>query len=55
MSSWFDVNQLRLVSPELQGYPLESIAGFLPLGGEVDAVCTKDPGRWTIRGSGHGA
>jgi len=35
-----------LVSPELQGYPVERISAFRPLAGAVDAVCTKHPELW---------
>lgn len=35
-----------LVSPELQGFPPERIADFLPLVPRAAAVCTKHPERW---------
>jgi hypothetical protein len=35
-----------LVSPELEGYPKESIALFKPLAAHADAVCTKHPELW---------
>lgn len=36
-----------LVSPELQGYPADTIENFLSLRPYIDAVCTKEPKRWT--------
>ncbi len=39
--------RLCLVSPELQGGPLESIAQFAPLAPHVQAICTKRPDAWT--------
>jgi len=38
--------KLCLVSPELQGYPVESIGPFRSLASDVDAVCTKFPASW---------
>jgi len=38
--------QVCLVSPELHGYPRESLRDFLPLAPQVDAVCTQHPDWW---------
>jgi hypothetical protein len=38
--------RICLVSPELQGFPPERIADFLPLVPHAEAVCTKHPERW---------
>lgn len=38
--------RICLVSPELQGYPADRIAAFLPLAEQVTAVCTKHPELW---------
>lgn len=39
--------KLCLVSPELQGRPLDSIEAFRSLLPYIDALCTKAPERWT--------
>jgi hypothetical protein len=36
-----------LVSPELQGFPAETIAAFASLKSDLDAVCTKFPAKWS--------
>jgi hypothetical protein len=42
-----DKIKICLVSPELQGNPLESsIDLFLPWAKQVDAICTKHPEIW---------
>jgi hypothetical protein len=38
--------RLCLVSPELQGAPLESRVRFQELAARMDAICTKDPKGW---------
>jgi hypothetical protein len=38
--------RICLVSPELEGYPRDRIAAFLPLAARADAVCTKFPSDW---------
>lgn len=43
------VFKICLVSPELQGMPLESIDQFMDLGNVADAICTKDPTKWIQR------
>lgn len=39
--------KICLVSPELQGKPVETIPEFRSLLAHADAVCTKVPDRWT--------
>lgn len=39
--------RLCLVSPELHGFGQETIAPFLALAPDVDAVCTKHPDAWS--------
>lgn len=41
--------QVCLVSPELQGRPIEWISQFDDLGTIADAVCTKSPDAWITR------
>lgn len=40
-----------LVSPELQGHPVDLIDNFIHLAAFVDAVCTKFPYAWEVRNS----
>lgn len=42
------VFKICLVSPELQGQPVDTISRFFPLGRLSDAICTKRPDLWTI-------
>ncbi len=41
--------RLCLVSPELHAFSKETIAAFLHLTPELDAVCTKHPDAWTTK------
>lgn len=38
--------KICIVSPELQGYPVERIAAFKALAPHLEAVCTKRPDLW---------
>ena len=40
--------RLCLVSPELQGQPVDAIGGFAELGRLSDAICTKRPDLWRL-------
>jgi hypothetical protein len=41
--------KLCLVSPELQGYPIEKISEFMELQKYFTAVCTKNPQAWGFK------
>jgi len=45
IKSWGDIN-ICLVSPELQGQPIESIFQFSKYKTIADAICTKQPDEW---------